>query len=69
MKKEKTLYISDLDGTLLNSDKEITTYTRDTLNKLMAGGLQFSIATARTASSAVKILSGLNINVPVVFSR
>ena len=66
MKKEKTLYITDLDGTLLNSDKETSPYTRDTLNKLIAGGLQFSVATARTASSAVKILSGLNINIPVI---
>ena len=60
------LYISDLDGTLLNSNKDVSNYTRDTLNSLIANGVNFSIATARTAGSAVKILSGLNINVPVV---
>lgn len=62
----KTLYVSDLDGTLLNSEKEVSEYTRDTINKLIAGGVNFSVATARTAASVVKILSGVNINVPVV---
>ncbi len=66
MKRERTLYISDLDGTLLNSDKELSPYTRDTLNRLIAEGLEFSAATARTGASALKILSGLNINVPVI---
>ncbi len=62
----KNLYVSDLDGTLLNSDKEISQYTKDTLNALISNGMHFSVATARTAASAVKILSGVNINVPVV---
>lgn len=66
MKREKTLYISDLDGTLLNNNKELSSYTRDTLNRLMAEGLHFSAATARTAASVLKILSCLKINVPVV---
>ncbi len=64
--KTKTLYISDLDGTLLNSNKEVSGYTRDTLNSLIKNGVHFSIATARTAASAIKILSGLNLNLPVV---
>ncbi|HEX3043756.1 MAG TPA: HAD family hydrolase [Bacillota bacterium] len=62
----KKLYISDLDGTLLNHDKEISDYTKDTLNQLIAGGLHFSIATARTAATVVKILDGLQLNLPVV---
>ena len=64
--KTKTLYISDLDGTLLNSNKDVSEYTRDTLNSLIKKGVHFSIATARTAASAVKILSGLNLNLPVL---
>lgn len=62
----KSLYISDLDGTLLNSDKEISDYTKNTLNVLIENGVHFSVATARTAASAVRILSGVNINIPVV---
>ena len=32
------LFISDLDGTLLNGNAEVTEFTRDTLNRLMAKG-------------------------------
>lgn len=64
--KEKILYITDLDGTLLNNSKEVSDFTKTTLNALMAKGVNFSIASARTAASATKILSGLNINIPVV---
>ena len=40
------LFISDLDGTLLNGNAEVTEFTRDTLNRLMAKGLNFTAATA-----------------------
>ena len=42
----KTLYISDLDGTLLNPNAELSAYTKDTLNRMIADGLCFSVATA-----------------------
>ncbi|MBQ5325810.1 MAG: HAD hydrolase family protein, partial [Oscillospiraceae bacterium] len=42
----KTLYISDLDGTLLNSDAEISSFTANALNSLIEKGLLFSYATA-----------------------
>ena len=35
----KTLYISDLDGTLLNHQAELSTYTVQTLNRLIDQGL------------------------------
>ena len=41
------LFISDLDGTLLNGNAEVTEFTRDTLNRLMVKGLNFTAATAR----------------------
>ncbi|MCL1807183.1 MAG: HAD family hydrolase [Oscillospiraceae bacterium] len=61
-----TLYISDLDGTLLNGKAELSEGTVRTLNKLMAGGVHFSVATARTAASASMILSGVEWSVPLV---
>ena len=66
MTKPRTLYISDLDGTLLGRDAELSAYTRDTLNGLIADGLNFSAATARTAASTGKILAGLRLNIPIV---
>lgn len=59
------LYISDMDGTLLNRDKEISSYTKDVINALIANGGYFSIASARTAATALKILEGINLNVPI----
>ena len=64
--EEKTLYITDLDGTLLNSCKEVSEFTSDCINTLIAKGVNFSIASARSAVLTVRLLSGLNINVPVV---
>ena len=62
----KTLYISDLDGTLLGADAELSPYTLDTLNTLIADGLNFAVATARTAFTAVHMLSELNLTLPVI---
>ena len=66
MSKNKTLYISDLDGTLLNRNAELSSYTKDTLNRMITDGLCFSVATARTAASAFKILDGVQWKVPLV---
>ena len=62
----KTLYISDLDGTLLNNNAELSDYTTNTLNTLIAEGLHFSVATARSLVSSAKILSGLTLHLPIV---
>ena len=62
----KTLYISDLDGTLLNKNAEVSDCTVTMLNKLIAEGLYFSIATARTAATVVKMLENININTPII---
>lgn len=63
---QKTIYISDLDGTLLNSDAEISKKSAEIINSLIKKGMLFSIATARSLSSAGKILSCLDLQLPVV---
>lgn len=62
----KTLYISDLDGTLLNRDAELSDFTRDTLNGLISNGLQFAVATARTSATVERILDGVRLTLPVI---
>ena len=64
--KNKTLYISDLDGTLLDQNAELSPYTKSFLNKIIAKGHHFSVATACTAASAFKILEGVQWRVPLV---
>ena len=62
----KLLYLSDLDGTLLNSNAEISEYTKNELNRLIDNGMQFTFATARTAATVVHMMKGININLPVI---
>lgn len=59
------LYVSDLDGTLLNTEKKISAYSKRELNNLIDKGLDFTIATARTPATVVDILEGINIKLPV----
>lgn len=60
------LYISDLDGTLLNPQAELTEYTKDILNKLVASGEHFTVATARTLATVRQMLEGVAINAPII---
>lgn len=62
----KTLYISDLDGTLLGSNERTSEFTNRTINELVAGGMLFSYATARSYITAHKVTQGLNAQIPVI---
>ncbi|MDF2842195.1 MAG: hypothetical protein K0R00_621 [Herbinix sp.] len=62
----KTLYISDLDGTLLQPDITLSKNTITTLNSLMEQGMNFSVATARSIASIKHILKDVQISLPVV---
>ena len=62
----RILYVSDVDHTLLGSDGTLSLYSRDTLNSLMAAGLQFTVASARSCASLRHLLAGLYLTLPVV---
>ena len=62
----KRLYISDLDGTLLDPKPEISAHTAEVINSLTAKGMNFTFATARSIYSAVPITAALDINVPCI---
>ncbi|MDE5975692.1 MAG: Cof-type HAD-IIB family hydrolase [Muribaculaceae bacterium] len=62
----KTLYISDLDGTLLNSEGKLTDESAEMLNKAIEGGALFSIATARTPGTVAEIMKGVKANLPYI---
>lgn len=61
-----TLYISDLDGTLLNNNAELTDYSRQTLQTLIDAGLPFTVASARSIVSMQQMLAGLQLTLPVI---
>lgn len=62
----KTLFVSDLDGTLLNSKTEISPYTADVINRMLESGHLFSYATARSYTTASAITGILKIDFPVI---
>lgn len=64
--EQKTLYISDMDGTLLSSGAVLSDFSRETLNMLIGAGMHFSVATARSPATAGGILSGVPLEIPAV---
>ena len=62
----KTLYVSDLDGTLLRSDAKTSAYTNQVINQLTSDGILFSYATARSYLTATKATKGLNAKIPII---
>lgn len=62
----KTLYVSDLDGTLLRSNETTSEYTNETINKLVDEGMIFSYATARSFQTSHKVTKGLNAKIPLI---
>ena len=62
----KTLYVSDLDGTLLNSNTALTDTTIETINALVKEGMEFTFATARSITSASLVTRGLHLRTPLI---
>ena len=66
MDKKKILYVSDLDGTLLGKNAQISSSSVQVLNKLIAEGMNFSAATGRSKETAMKVLEVLDLKIPVI---
>ena len=62
----RTLYVTDLDGTLLDRNEQISDFTISTINTLVENGLLFSFATARSYVTAGKLTARLTANFPVI---
>lgn len=58
------LYMSDLDGTLLNNHGEMSDVAADMLNRSIELGIQFSVNTARTPATVFPIMKNVQLNVP-----
>ena len=62
----KNLYISDLDGTLLDNEGKLSDENKRRINNLIENGLLFTIATARTFATVIPLLDGIKMNCPVI---
>ena len=62
----KMLYVSDLDGTLLNSDALLNEDVPERLNRLIDKGLCFTVATARTYATVNSIVKDVHLTYPMI---
>ena len=59
----------DLDGTLLNTNHEMTERTEKALKAAMAQGVKVIIATGKTLASAKHLMQRLGTNTPGIFNQ
>ncbi|MGN1223686.1 MAG: HAD family hydrolase [Ruminococcus sp.] len=62
----KTLYVSDLDGTLLRNNERTSEFTNSVINDLTERGMIFSYATARSLITAQKATAGILAKIPLI---
>ena len=62
----KKLYVSDLDGTLLNRESRLSVATERMLQHLLMDGIDFTIATLRSISSVAPIFHNITLNLPII---
>lgn len=62
----RTLYITDLDGTFLNSNAEISARSGEIVKELTEKGVLFSVATARTYATVTEMFDGIALPCPLV---
>lgn len=64
---KKTLYVSDLDGTLLNRDSRLSEESISILNRMINEcDVNFTIATARTPATVVNIMERVSTRLPFI---
>lgn len=61
-----SFYVSDLDGTLLGPDATLSAYSEAALREMLADGLLFTVASARSVISMQGVLRGLPLRLPVI---
>ncbi|MDS0525376.1 HAD family hydrolase [Clostridium sp. SHJSY1] len=63
---EGYLLVSDMDGTLLNSKKEISKENKEAIKYFVEEGGKFTVATGRMLSSVEEFIEELNIDIPAI---
>ncbi len=61
------LVVFDLDGTLLGADHRISDFTADTLKRLTANNIAYTVATGRNLHSAQEIIRGHGFLLPHIY--
>lgn len=61
-----TLFVTDLDGTLLNDCSRVSPSSAALLNELSRRGAAITVATARTPATVSRLLDGIHLNPPLI---
>ena len=61
-----TLFVSGVDGILVNRENEISAFSKVELNRMIDDGLKFTLATMRTPASILEPLSDIRFKYPVI---
>ncbi|MBD5094135.1 MAG: HAD family phosphatase [Subdoligranulum sp.] len=61
-----TLFVTDLDGTLLDANARLSAQSVELLRPLLREGLQLAAATARSPATVVQLLRPLSLSAPAV---
>lgn len=61
-----TLYVSDMDGTLLGSDSRVSEFSASTISELTRRGALITVATARTPATVVPLLASTGTTPPAI---
>jgi Cof subfamily protein (haloacid dehalogenase superfamily) len=64
--ENQKLFISDLDGTLLQGDGTLSDYSRKALTELLKAGVHFTVASARAWGEIRPVLGDLPLALPVI---
>lgn len=63
---ERTLFVTDMDGTLLGADSLVSPRSAAIINELTARGALITVATARTPATVQPLLADTAISVPAI---
>ena len=58
--------VTDLDGTLLNNNHEVSEYSKKVIRKLVESGYKFYIATGRLEASTREIAESIGVKIPLI---
>lgn len=61
-----TLFVSDMDGTLLDAQATLSPLSMELLNRAIAAGTMFTVATARTPATVDVIMRGVDMRLPAI---
>lgn len=62
----ETLYVSGVDGIMVDKDNKISAFSKVELNRMIDDGLRFTISTMRTPASLLEPLSDINFKYPAI---